>query len=863
MKQYVSPAVTMTLDEQGRIAELRVPGGVNLIREVQSFAKLAFYELQPAFTNEWVHPVRIEEPEYGEFASFEDEGDGFALHYTHHDDQITLHFAVECVNEGLIVILRNVESTGERPARINFACMSLITDADTAATGLMLELKTDGTVYPGVEPEQSAKVYDHLGYDDCRWMVTAAPKSSLRERLKEIAKLHTRDIPWMDCGGPFAADAKDAQRSYMMVYGAFLPGSLTPDNLEEWIEILHAIGLTQVDMHGAEDKNFSFGDFEPNHEIYPEGRKSLKEMVERLKEEGITSILHTYSSQISLKSSLLTPIPDRRLGYNRLFTLTADVDAEATEIPILEDTAEISLIHTSRYNSSTYVVWDDEIIQFTELGEHSLKGCIRGVFGTTPAAHKEGTPGRNLKRMYNIFVPDVGGSLFDQIARESANCANECGFDAYYFDALEATVVLEGRDMEDYWNTRFVYDVARYSGRSIAMEMSSISHGVWWVRTRMGAWDRPTRAFKPYLMRHAEVNGRAQAKNLMPQNLGWWFLGKNLPSKAAERERLTTDVYETMGRLGVANDFSLSFQGLTVQDWRRSEEIKRIADRVRRWEKLRMEGTLTDAERAAIADVECHITPEGIYPCAYPETIAKFENGCAEITIDNPYGAQQPFLMRMEPLYVRSNAAEEEKDVFDINSMVDPGSEKLGGENAAEMKEYYLFDGVKAGDLLKLTSRTVEASACDEDTEHGSALVITAKAEKELGVARFERRFEQPINITGQYGCGVWVYGDGKGEVLNFQLRCHRLYSGGLGEKLVKVDFTGWRYIELIESSAKESMGYLWPYYHRMMPGHEEFAPLAYEPKTNDWSDSMYQSAYVEANPKHMTGDAPDYSRIA
>ncbi|MBE6930794.1 MAG: hypothetical protein E7463_10975 [Ruminococcaceae bacterium] len=862
MKQYVSPALTMTLDESARIAELKVPGGVNLISEVKPFAELAFFKLRPAFTNEWVHPIHIDEPEYGVFAGAELSDDGFTLTYTHRDDTIRAEFGIECADEAIIITLNHVESTGEMPARIKFAQVSLVVDADSAATGMSLELEVDGIAVPGIVAEQAAVVLEHLGYDGRRWALTAADKRVLRQQMQKIVQLYTRDIPQMSCAGPFAADDRSKQGSYMMVYGAYLPGSLTPQNLDEWIEILHAIGLTQVDMHGAEDKNFTFGDFKPNPEIFPEGRKSLREMVQRLKSEGISSILHTYSSQISPKSSFMTPVPDKRLGYNRTFTLTADVDAEATELPILEDVAEISLVHTGHYNSSTYVVWDDEIIQFTELGEHSLKGCIRGAYGTTPAAHKAGTPGRNLKRMYNIFAPDVGGSLFDQVARESAICANECGFDAFYFDALEATVVLEGRDLMDYWNTRFVYDVAKYCGRSVGMEMSSMSHGLWFARSRMGAWDRPSRAHKQFLIRHAEVNRRAQAKNLMPQNLGWWYLGKNMPSKSSEWERMTTDVFETMGRLGAANNFSLSFQGLTVQDWKGSEEIHRIGDRIRRWEQLRLSGTLTEAECAAIADQECHMEPSGVYACTYPEAVASFENGTAEVVIENPYGEQQPFLLRMEPLYARSNAAEEEKEVFDLNSMVDPGAGKLGGAGAANTKEYYMLDGVKADDLLKFTSRTVEASICDEDSEHGPALAITAKAEKNLGVARFERRFAEPVNIAGQYGCGVWVNGDGKGEVLNFQLRCHKLYSDAIDEKLVKVDFTGWRYIELIESSAKDTMGYLWPYYHRMMPGHEEFAPVGYEVKTSEWPDSMYLTP-VEANPHHLTGNVPDYTRIA
>ncbi|HID22413.1 MAG TPA: hypothetical protein EYP14_08425 [Planctomycetaceae bacterium] len=41
---------------------------------------------------------------------------------------------------------------------------------------------------------------------------------------------------------------------------------------------------------------------------------------------------------------------------------------------------------------------------------------------------------------------------------------------------------------------------------------------------------------------------------------------------------------------------------------------------------------------------------------------------------------------------------------------------------------------------------------------------------------------------------GVWVHGDGKGEVLNIQLQSA---NGGYRDHYIDVDFTGWRYFEL------------------------------------------------------------------
>jgi|GEM_PF-1223895 len=864
MLPFRSPALSLTLNDRALVTELTVAGGENLIRELRPFARLEYFEPQPAFTNEWVHPLHIDEPVYVNADAAYPTPTGFALTFGKNAEDVHAEFDVEVKEDALIIVLKNISSHGKLPARVRFAWLALRTDCDTAVTGMAMDSVVEGGTLPGITDEQWAFSYEHTGYEGRRWALTGAKKSDLRVRMQDVLKKYSVGIPVWPTGGPFAADCKKIQGSYLMVYGAYLEGSLTPQNLEEFIPVLHSIGLTQVDFHGAEGKNFTFGDFEPNREIFPEGRKTFKEMVARLHEEGIDSILHTYSALIGDNSSLVKPVPDKDLGYNRLFTLTASVDAQATELPIAEDTAEISLVHTGHYNSSTYVAWDDEIIQFQGLGLHSLKNCIRGALGTTPAPHKSGTKGRNLKRKYNILAPDVGGRLFDHVARETAACANECNCDGFYFDALEGAHVLEGRDYEDYWCTKFVYDVAKYVGRPIEMEMSTIHHNLWFVRSRLGAWDRPSRAHKAYLERHAEVDRLAQERFLIPQNLGWWYFGRNLPAGPSQWERITTDVYDTMGRLAAANDFSLSFQGLTIQDYKASTELQRCGDRVRRWEALRLSGKLTPEQRKALGQGECHMTQDAVYSAAYPETVAQFADGKAEITLENPYGAQKPFLVRLEPLFSRADSAKEQKHDFDVNDMVAADgieTELAAGKHVAQGRP---LDGVNAKDLLVFHSRTVTGSAQDEESPYGKALSVTGKAARSLGVIRFERRFEEPLNIAGQYGCGVWVYGDGKGEIVNLQMRCHRLFSDGMDENIIKIDFTGWRYFELIECSSTESMQYLWPYHHRQLDTEQEFAPESYEAETNDWPDSMYLTDHrATGNPHHLTAANADFSRIA
>jgi hypothetical protein len=69
-----------------------------------------------------------------------------------------------------------------------------------------------------------------------------------------------------------------------------------------------------------------------------------------------------------------------------------------------------------------------------------------------------------------------------------------------------------------------------------------------------------------------------------------------------------------------------------------------------------------------------------------------------------------------------------------------------------------------------------------------------------------------PMNLNQHPALGVWVYGDGKGEVLNLQLKSPQHISEGIGDHYIPVDFTGWRYFELVEPEGERFADYAWPY---------------------------------------------------
>jgi len=73
------------------------------------------------------------------------------------------------------------------------------------------------------------------------------------------------------------------------------------------------------------------------------------------------------------------------------------------------------------------------------------------------------------------------------------------------------------------------------------------------------------------------------------------------------------------------------------------------------------------------------------------------------------------------------------------------------------------------------------------------------------------KTFATPIDLGKHQGMGAWIYGDGKGEVMNFQLGTPRPFETH-ADHYVIVDFTGWRYFEFVEPESERFEDFSWPY---------------------------------------------------
>jgi len=76
---------------------------------------------------------------------------------------------------------------------------------------------------------------------------------------------------------------------------------------------------------------------------------------------------------------------------------------------------------------------------------------------------------------------------------------------------------------------------------------------------------------------------------------------------------------------------------------------------------------------------------------------------------------------------------------------------------------------------------------------------------------RLGRRYSPALDLNAHRGLGVWVRGDGQGELLN--IRPASLSScDSHQDHYIAMDFTGWRYMELVEPESERFEDYSWPY---------------------------------------------------
>ncbi len=651
-----------------------------------------------------------------------------------------------------------------------------------AMAAIAMNLHTHVPALPGMGDRLLAKCTARFGLVGAKVGIIAAPVGKMRSIMKDVVYAAREDVPYSPYGGPWAMDHPFNRGSYIVDCT-----QMRDDTVDKWIQICSDTGIKQLDFSNW---NFLNGEYEVNREFIPGGKEELARIVKRLHRAGIRCGLHTYSFLVARNSQrYVTPNPDPRLLKGAQFSLAAALNETATDVLLEPGPSTTSL------GAGVIVQIDNELITIGDLTKappYTLTGCTRGSLGTKPAPHHAAATVAELRQVFGVFIPDVQTTLFKEIAANLARTCNEYGFDMMYLDAVDSYSQLDGPENGWYWATLFVNEIVKQLKQPVILEGSTLWHGLWFARSRMGAWDVPIRAEKECYDAHF-VDNLYYEETFLPTHLGWCDVH---PWNPVQPERTFIDDIEYLLCKGMAADCGMSMQAyLNPENYMKSENAQRIGKLIGTYEKLRAK----------------HYFPESIR--------RKLAISGADYTL-----AQDRGKWFFRPLsYAKHKVSGNDRSTYawDIDNSYEAQPTRIRIEALMSIDPYDSPDGKLFTDY---TNGTFDKPAQVQGMASSS---FTIGSFPELGrsesLARFKATSNDPMAWTmykavlvytmdcSVKGLGVWVYGDGQGEILNLQNTSAPSYSSGYSDHYVKVDFSGWRYVELVEPETREISRYDWP----------------------------------------------------
>lgn len=741
---------------------------------------------------------------------------------------VTIKIQVQTAGDHLVFTVADI--AGE-PESLTFLNVPLRLEAmpyeSFAACALSLNLYTHVRRLPALQSHLWATCYKRFGMKGATTAILGVPQKEILPAIRKVIS-KAKDIPFSDKGGAWAKGAKEGYGSYLMNFG-----TLTEATVDEWIETCKALGFNQIDSHGG-GGFFDFGTLELNKEKWPDGWESFKRINAKLHQHGISHIFHTYAFFIDKTTSYVKPVPHKDLGYVETFTLAEPLTASSTEITVNESTAHVSTITGFHTENSVTLRLGDELIEFSEVTKTApfkFKGLKRGANGTNISAHKNGITAYHLSERFARFVPDPNSELFQTIARKHAEIVNHCDFDGIYLDAIDGAAVLGGEQNFWYYGTKFIFEIAKNLKKSVGMEMSSMAHHWWHYRSRYQAWDRAVRGYKRFIDIHlASVKNPAlflpkniqsnewehglwrgntpqidkyaaasESQTMLPLHLGWWG---NQTWDPPQVEPTFPDDVEYLAVKMLANNAGYSqLGGVDKQTLEDNPLFKRAADIIRQYEMLRHQHYFNEDALSKLRQPGKEFTlirdEQGAWTFK-PRTYNKHKvlglaQESGKWTAHNDFEAQ-PVKLRIEPL-------------MSVKPYNDPSAMVLTDfSNSQE----FVVDNTAEG----VSAKVISANEVTNGNEKTGAFVASnaGTVPSDATYVSAEKNYAQPLSLKNNKGLGVWIKGDGNGEILNLSLRSPiNISHGAHGDRFVKIDFVGWKYFELVEIESSKISDYIWP----------------------------------------------------
>lgn len=627
------------------------------------------------------------------------------------------------------------------------------------------------------------------GLTGLRAGLAAGTKKEMPAMLRAMAD--DAGVPVSKLGGPWSLGA-EANR------GSYLFADLTRASVDDWIEVARRGGFTHIHIHGWWK---TLGHYDVNTNLYPNGLADLKDAVARIHAAGLKAGIHTLTGCIDPRDEWVASDANTNLIADVSYTLARAMTPTDTVVCVNEKPVQKHDVVFTYMGNGNAIRIGTEIIQYSEVFReppYAFAKCQRGAFKTKPATHAAGDGAGYLQQRYIAFYPEPGSKLADDLSQCIANVFNTCELDQIYFDGSEGMMSRYGIDF-------MRHDIFKRLRGDALVEASCHGEQNWWFHSRLGAWDHPVWAAKRFHDLHIVSASKHRDCDLLEPQMGWW--APRGPTPQARGHFLDEMEYFAAKNLGI--DSAMSIQGVNVSHQPLPFHIEKQFTVLGWYERLRLAhyfDTQTIA-RVAIPGDEFRLRQDRDGAWKFTPVnmaahrINSLGNGSEKWTARNPF-ADQPLAARIEALYSVSPYDSAKRiciaDYSDVGAF----------QQAKSSSDVSLRIGQASGETRR-GDRNLQMHAENKGSTRRGAW---AKAS-----------FSIPApyrNLSGTGAMGVWIKGDGKGALLNFQLATPREYMHAMSDHYVTIDFTGWRYIELLvrERDVEQMNDYAWPY-----AGHYDF----------------------------------------
>lgn len=617
----------------------------------------------------------------------------------------------------------------------------------------------------------------------CRAVLAFAPKARMQDVLQRV----TRDnqMPCSSTGGAWAMGS-EANR------GSYLFADMTHTSTDDWIELAHRGGFNIIHIHGWWE---SLGHYAVRTNYFPNGLADMQDTVQRIHAAGLRAGIHTLTGCIETHDPWITPACREELIPWKSYTLARDFGPEDTTLYVTEKPIAAHDVVFTYSGNGNAIRLGKELIQYTEISReppYAFKKCTRGAFKTKPSCYKAGEQADYLQQRYMAFYPQPDSKLAEELADCIANVYNSCALNQLYFDGSEGMMSRYGIDKMRH----LIHNRLKGDNNETIHEASCYGAHNWWFHSKLGTWDHPVWGMKDFHDAHIASAARYRKSELLEPQMGWW--APRGPSSIARGHFLNEMEYFACKNLGL--DSAMSIQGINVSSaplpWYIEQQITLLG-----WyEHLRLARYFDAATLARIAqpgaDFILRQEKQGNWqftPVTY--TIQRFANAISSLTVTNTEAAQ-PLSFRIEALFgVAPYTSANRIELLNGAAALTPATAQREITIAAQPVAGEHVPGQHL--LLVATNRTAQA--------RGAWACVT-------------HAFDGPnyLNLKQNAGFGLWVKGDGQGALLNIQVQTPREYLHAISDHYVKLDFMGWRYIELLarERDVDKMLNFVWPYSH-------------------------------------------------